>query len=62
MFNSFVEVLGSWTMGNNDVSSANSFTVDTMSTDKSLMHITKKSRHKMDPCATPAFSGNHSDI
>ena len=50
-------------MGNNDVSSANSFTVDTMSTDKSLMRITKKSRHKMDPCATtPAFSGNHSDI
>ena len=49
-------------MRNSDVSSANSFAVDTMSTDKSLMRITKKSRHKMDPCATPAFSGNHFNI
>ena len=49
-------------MENNDVSSANSFTVDVMSTDRSLMYIKKKSGPKMDPCGTPAFTGNHSDV
>ena len=49
-------------MENNDVSSANSFTVDVMSTDRSLMYIKKKNGPKMDPCSTPAFTGNHSDV
>ena len=62
MFNPFAEVLGSWTMENNYVSSANSFTVDVMSTDRSLMYIRKKSGPKMDPCDTPAFTSNHCDV
>ena len=49
-------------MENNDASSANSFTVDVMSTDRSSMYIRKKSGPKMDPCDTPAFTGNHSDV
>ena len=61
-FNSFAEVLLSWIMENNDVSSANSFTVDIMSSDRSLMYIRKKSGPKMDPCGTPAFTSNHSDV
>ena len=62
LFNSFAEVLGSWTMENNDVSSANSFTVDVMSTDRSLMYIRKKSGPKMSPWGTPAFTGNRSNV
>ena len=46
-------------MENNDVSSANSFTVGFMSTDRSLMYIRKKGGPKIDPCGTPAFTGNH---
>ena len=49
-------------MENNDASSANSFTVDIMSTDRLLMYIRKNSGPKMDPCGTPAFTGNHSDV
>ena len=49
-------------MENNDASSANSFTVDVMSTDRSSMYIRKKSGPKMDLCGTPAFTGNHSDV
>ena len=49
-------------MENNDVSSANSFTVDVMSTDRLLMYIRKKNGPKIDPCGTPAFTGNHSDV
>ena len=49
-------------MENNDVSSTNCFLVDAMSTDTSLMYIRKKSGPKMDPCGTPAFTGNHSNI
>ena len=45
-----------------EVSSANSFTVDIMPTDRSLMYIRKKSGPKMDPCGTPAYTGNHSDV
>ena len=48
-------------MENNAVSSANSFTVEIVSTDRSLMYIRKKSGPKMDLCGTPAFTGNHSD-
>ena len=40
-------------MENNDVSSANSFTVDVMSTDRSLIYIGKNNGPKMDPCGTP---------
>ena len=49
-------------MENNDVSSANIFTVDVMSTDRSLMYLRKKSGPKMYPCGTSAFTGNHSDV
>ena len=49
-------------MGNNDVLSANSFTLDITSTDRLLMYIRKKSGPKMNPCGTPAFTGNHSDV
>ena len=49
-------------MENNDVSSANSFTVDIMPTDWSLMFIRGKSLPKTDPCSTPAFTGKHSDV
>ena len=62
MFHSFAEVLGSCEMENNDASSAISFTVDIMSTDRLLMYIRKTSGPKMDPCGTPAFTGNHSDV
>ena len=44
------------------MSSANSFTVDFMSTDRLLMYTRKKSGPKLDPCGTPAFTGNYSDI
>ena len=33
-----------------------------MSTDRSLMYIRKKSGPKVDPCGTPAFTDNHSDV
>ena len=46
-------------MENNDVSSANSFTVGFMSTDRSLMYVRKKGGPKIDPCGTSAFTGNH---
>ena len=49
-------------MENNDASFANSFTVDIMSTDRLLMYIRKNRGPKMDPCGTPAFTGNHSDV
>ena len=49
-------------MQNNDVSSADGFRVDVMSTDRSLMYTRRKSGPKMNPCGTPAFTGNHSDI
>ena len=38
LFNSFAEVLGSRTMENNDVLSANSFIVDVMSTCQLIDH------------------------
>ena len=49
-------------MEDNDVSSANSFTVDFMSTDRSLMYIRNKGGPKIDPCGTPAFTGNYSYV
>ena len=49
-------------MENNDVPSANSFTVDVMSTDKLLMFSRKNSGIKMDPCGTPAFTSNDSYV
>ena len=50
------------TMENNDVSSANSFTVDIMPSDRWILYIRKKSGPKIDPCGTPAFTGNHYDV
>ena len=48
-------------MENKDPSSANRFSVDIMSTDRSLMYIRKKSGPKMDFCGTPYFTSNHCD-
>ena len=51
LLNSFAEVLGSWKMENNDVSSANSFTMGIMSANSSFH-----------PCGTPTFTGSLSDV
>ena len=55
-------MLLSCTTENKKVSSANSFTVETNSSEKSLMQIRKKSGPRMEPCGTPGFTGNHLDI
>ena len=47
---------------NNDVSSANSFMVDIMSADSSLMYIRKNNGPKVDPSGTPGFTSNQSDV
>ena len=51
---------------NREVSSAMSFTVDSMFSAKSFIYvcIRKRSGPKIDPCAcgTSAFTGNHSEI
>ena len=43
-------------------SSAKSFTVDSMFSNKSLMYIRERSGRRIDPCGTPAFTGNHSEV
>ena len=48
-------------MEKKDPSSANRFSVDIMSTDRSLMYIRKKSGPKMDSYGTPYFTSNHCD-
>ena len=45
-----------------DVSSANNLTVDRISIDRSLIQIRKKRSSQIDPCGTPALTGNHSDV
>ena len=45
---------------NKEVSSAKSFTVDSMFSDKSCMYIRKKSRPRIDTYGTLDFAGNHS--
>ena len=62
LFNTSAEVLLSCTTDNREVSSAKSFTVDSMFSDKSFIYIRKKSGPRIDPCDTPAFSGNHSEV
>ena len=62
LFSSFPEMLLSHTTENREVSSANSFTVDTKSSERSLMQIRKKGWPRMEPCGTPALTGNHSNV
>ena len=54
-------MLLSRTTENREMSSANSFTVETKSSVRSLMQIRKKSGPRMEPCGTPALTGNHLD-
>ena len=49
-------------MENSDVSSGNSLAVDMISIDRSLIWIRKKRDPEIDPCGTPAVTGNHSDV
>ena len=62
LFNTTAEVLLLCTTENREVSSAKSFTVDSMFSDKSFMYIRKRSGPRIDPCGTPAFTGNHSEV
>ena len=60
LFNISAEVLLSCTTDNREVSSAKSFTVDSMFSDKWFIYIRKKSGPRIDPCGGPTFTGNHS--
>ena len=42
--------------------SAKSFTVNSMFSEKSVRYIREKSGPRIDPCDTPAFTGNHSEV
>ena len=53
------EILGSYTVENNDVSSANSFTVDCKFSGRSFMYIRKKNGPKIEPCGTPVSTDDH---
>ena len=46
------EILGSYTVEDNDVSSANSFTVDSKFSGRSFMYIRKSNGPKIEPCGT----------
>ena len=48
------EILGSYTVENNDVSSANSFTVDWKFSGRLFMYIRKSNGPKRETCGTPA--------
>ena len=48
------EILGSYKVENNDVSYANSFTVDCKFSGRSFMYIRKSNGPKIEPCRTPA--------
>ena len=49
-------------MENNNLSSANSFTMDIKSPDRLFMYIRRKSGPKMDLCGAPALTDNYSDV
>ena len=55
-------MLLSHTTENKEVSSANSFTAETNSSERLLMYIGKKSGPRMEPCGTPDLTGNHLDV
>ena len=61
-FKTSAEVLLLCTTESTEVSSAKSFTVDSMFSDKSFMYIRKRSGPRIDPCGTPAFTGNYSEV
>ena len=54
-------MLGSFTTEKRDVSSAKSLTVQVNFSDKSLIYAKKNRGPKMDPCDTPALTGNQFD-
>ena len=62
LFNTSAKVLLLCTTENRAVSSAKSFTVDSMISDKSFMYIRKKSGPRIGPCGTPVYTGNHSEV
>ena len=62
LFNTSAEVLLLCTTENREVSSAKSFTVDSMFSNKSFMYIRKGSGPRIGPCGTPAFTGNHFEV
>ena len=47
---------------NKEISSAKSFTVDSMFSDKSFKYIKKKSRPRIGPYGTLDFEGNNSEV
>ena len=49
------------TTENREVSSVKNFTVDSMFSGKSFMYIAKRIGPRIEPCDTPAFTGNHSE-
>ena len=54
-------MLGSFTAEKRDVSSAKCLTVEVIFSDKSIIYNKKNSGPKIDPCSTPASTGNKSD-
>ena len=62
LFNTSAEVVLSCTTENREISSAKSFTVDSMFSEKSFMYIRKNNGPRIDPCGTPAFTGSHSEV
>ena len=55
-FNSLAEPFTSLTNENNDVSAAKSFTLEDISSAKSLIQIKNDSGRRIDPCGTPAWT------
>ena len=62
LLNISAKVLLLCTTENREVSSTKSFTVDSMFSGKSFMYIRKKSEPRIDPCGTPALTGNHFEV
>ena len=54
-------MLVSFTTEKRHVSSGKSLTVEVIFCDKSLIYTKKKRELKMDPCSTPALTGNQFD-
>ena len=52
------EILRLFTTEKRDVLSAKSLTLEVIFSDKSLIHSKKNRGSKIDPCGTPAFTGN----
>ena len=62
LFSISAELLLSCATENTEVSSAKSFTVDSVFSGKSCMYIRTKSGQKIDPSGTPTFTDNYSEV